>query len=302
MAADTPSRPPVAAFVAAFAVVYLAYGLNYLAIREGVKTLPPFLFAGAQVTTAGMLLFAWLVVTREPFVLTWHGFLWAVIGGVIVFIGGTGLVTVGERSVDSGLASMLRSTTPIWVALLEWLRPKGERLNAWGWLGLFVAIGGVLLLVIPRLEAARTLDQAEGPLLVLASAFSWAVGALVLRHRRPCPSVLVATAYQMTAGGVGMLALGVSLGEASEFRAADITDDAVFAYLFLVLVHSLLGFSCLNWLLKHVSAPLAMTKFFVSPAVAIVAGYWVLGEKVTPVMLGGMILILAGVGLAIARR
>src|SRR5271165_5695054 len=103
--AVAPSRPPAWALVLAFGVVYLAYGLNYLAIREGVKTLPPFLFAGAHVTLAGLLIFAWLLLRREPFGLPWRNYLWAVAGGLVVFVGGTGLVTMAETSktMDSGL-------------------------------------------------------------------------------------------------------------------------------------------------------------------------------------------------------
>jgi drug/metabolite transporter (DMT)-like permease len=302
MGGEPTSRPRTAAFVLAFAVVYLAYGLNYLAIREGVRTLPPFLFAGAHVTLAGLLLFAWMLLRGQPFGLSWSGFRWAAAGGLIVFVGGTGLVTMGETTVDSGMASVLRSTTPVWVAVLEWLRPKGERLSGPAWAGLFLAVGGVLVLVVPELEAARDLSEAEGPLLILASALSWAVGAIVLRHRRPCPSNLVATAYQMTVGGAGMVLLGLALGEGPRFRAAELTRDAMLAFLFLLFVHSLAGFSALNWLLKHVSAPLATTKFYVSPVVALVAGCLVLREPLEPAELAGMSLVLAGVALALWKR
>jgi drug/metabolite transporter (DMT)-like permease len=297
------SRPPTWAFVLAFAIVYLAYGLNYLAIREGVQTLPPFLFAGAHVTLAGLLVFTWAALRGEQLRLSGRNFLWAAAGGLVVFIGGTGLVTMAEKQVNSGVASILRATTPVWVALLEWLRPKGERLSAAAWGGFLLAIGGVLVVVIPDIDAANRFSQDAAPLLVLASALSWAVGAIILRHHRPCASNLVATAYQMTVGGVAMVLLGLVLGEGPQFNPAELTHDALLAFLFLLLVHSLAGFSALNWLLQHVPASLATTKFYVSPAVAIVAGSLVLREKdLTPEMLGGMALILTGVALALWKR
>jgi drug/metabolite transporter (DMT)-like permease len=298
------NKPPVWAFVLAFGTVYLAYGLNYLAIKEGVKTLPPFLFAGSHVTLAGLLVFAWLLLRREPFLLPWPNWLWAAAGGIIVFIGGTGLVTMAEATgkINTGLAAVLRATTPVWVALLEWLRPKGERLSGTAWAGLLLAIGGVMVLVIPRFEAAKSLSQDLGPLLVLASALSWAVGAIVLRHHRPCASNLVATAHQMTVGGLCMVALGLALGEGTQFHFAELTEDALIGFLFLLFVHSLLGFSALNWLLKHISAPLATTKFYVSPAVALLAACLVLNERITLAMLAGMALIMAGVALALWKH
>jgi drug/metabolite transporter (DMT)-like permease len=304
MGSEQSDRPPVWAFVLAFAAVYLAYGLNYLAIKEGVKTLPPFLFAGAHVTLAGLLVFAWLLLRGETVRLPWHGVRWAALGGSIVFIGGTGLVTMAEATgeINTGLAAVLRATTPVWVALLEWLRPKGERLGGWAWLGLLLAIGGVLLLVIPKLEAGHSLTDDLGPLLVIASALSWAVGSIVLRHHRPCTSTLLASAYQMAIGGLGMVALGLALGEGREFRPAELTRDAIVGFLFLLFIHTLVGYSALNWLLRHVSATLATTKFCVSPAVALLAGCLVLNEQLTGPILAGTLLILLGVALAMWKQ
>jgi drug/metabolite transporter (DMT)-like permease len=304
MGLPQPGRPPIWAFILAFTTVYLAYGLNYLAIDEGVKTLPPFLFAGTHVTLAGLLIFVWLILSREPLGLPGPGLLWAAVGGIIVFIGGTGLVTMGEATgeIDTGSAAVLRATTPVWVALLEWLRPKGERIGGWAWLGLLLAISGVLVLVLPRLETARSLSEDLGPLLVLGSALSWAVGAIVLRHHRPCSSTLLATAYQMTIGGVCMVALGLVLGEGQEFHPAELTRDALIGFLFLLFVHSLLGYSALNWLLQHVSATLATTKFCVSPAVALLAGCLVLNEPLTLPLLAGTMLILSGIALAMWKH
>jgi drug/metabolite transporter (DMT)-like permease len=296
-------RPPTWAFVLAFATVYLAYGLDYLAIREGVKTLPPFLFAGAHVTLAGLLIFTWALLRRESIALTGRGFLWAVTGGLIVFVGGTGLVAMGETQVNSGVASILRATTPVWIALLEWLRPKGERLSRSAWAGFLLAIVGVLVVAIPRIDTATRFSQDLAPLLVLGSALSWAVGAIILRHHRPCASNLVATAYQMTVGGLAMVLLGLALGEGPEFRPAELTRQALLAFLFLLLFHSLAGFSALNWLLQYLPAALATTKFYVSPAIAIVAGTLVLHERdFTPGILGGMALILSGVALALWKH
>ena len=130
MGHEPPSRPPVWLFAVAFAVVYLGYGLDYLAIREGIKTLPPFLFAGTHVSLAGLLIFVWLLLRGEFLALPPRNFIWAAVGGLVVFVGGTGLVTMGETTVSSGLASILRSTTPIWVAVLEWLRPNASVLVA----------------------------------------------------------------------------------------------------------------------------------------------------------------------------
>src|SRR4051812_15502173 len=118
----TTGQQPFWAFFVAFSTVYVAYGLNYLAIEIGDRTLPPFLFAGTHVTLGGLLLFTWLTLRRESFLISRRDVGWAALGGCVVFVGGTGLVTAGEKAgVPSGVAAILRATTPIWIAVLEWL-------------------------------------------------------------------------------------------------------------------------------------------------------------------------------------
>ena len=296
-------RPALWSLALAFVTVYIAYGLNYLAIEIGDRTLPPFLFAGSHVTTAGVLLFAWLLARREPIAVPWPNVGWAALGGAVVFVGGTGLVTAGEKEgVHSGLASLIRATTPVWLAVFEWLRPQGARLGRRGWLGFGAAIAGLLMLLAPRFDAAPRPSADIGLLMVMGSALSWAVGAVILKHRRPAASNALATAYQMTLGGLVMLALGLALGERREMSEADLTLDTCAAFAFLLLVHSLIGFSALNWLLEHVPAPLAMTKFYVSPVVAVGVGAIILQEKITGGMVVGMVLILSGVFLALMPK
>lgn len=278
----------------AFAIVYLGYGLNYLAIRVADKTLPPMLFAGTHVTLASLLLFTWLVMRRESLGLTRTGFGWAFFTGIVIFVGGTGLVSMAEKSVNSSMASILRASTPVWVALIEWSRPRGEKLLGLAWAGLFLALGGVAFLVVPQMETAKMAAE-EGLVLVLVSALAWALGAILLRHHRPASSNVLSTAYLMLFGGLGMLAVGLILGEAEILGEKDFTEPAVVAFFFLLFFHSLLAFSALNWLLQHVSAPMATTKFYVTPAVALAAGCLVLGEPLHWGMLGGLALILAGV-------
>jgi drug/metabolite transporter (DMT)-like permease len=297
-------RPAMWMFVVAFAAVYIAYGFNYLFIELGVKTLPPLLFAGSHITLAGLILFVYLLVRRQPCRLPWPNLGWAAAGGIIVFVGGTGLVSAAEGlGVPSGLTAVLRSTVPLWIGVLEWARPGGERLRPAAWLGLLLAGVGIAVLLVPRLEASpRDLWQHPGLFLVFGSAFFWAVGSLVLRHHRPCPSPVVAAAYQMTIGGFCLLLAGVVMGEVGDLKREEFTGRAIFGFVSLLFWHSLVAFVALNWLLKHVSAALATTDHYVSPAIAVLAGHFLEQEIVTPLMVLGIALILAGVAVAMLTQ
>src|SRR5260370_15346631 len=116
---SSSNSPARWAIVLAFTLVYLAWGTTYLAIHEGVKHFPPGLFGGTRLFLAGLIILAFLAVRRQPLLLPRRQFWWAALAGILLFVGGNGLVTLGEKTVDSGVASVLVATTPLWMALLE---------------------------------------------------------------------------------------------------------------------------------------------------------------------------------------
>src|SRR5262249_44559191 len=159
--------------------------------------LPPALFGGVRFLTAGVVLSLVLALRGVPLRVSRHDLFWCAVVGVLLLVGGNGLITVGEKYVASGVASVLVATTPLWIALAELLWRHGERLTARGWLGLLVGLGGVLVLLAPRLQDPADLFRDAGPLLILGSAASWALGSVLLRHRRLAASHLTTAAYQM---------------------------------------------------------------------------------------------------------
>src|SRR5262249_14934563 len=95
--------------------VYLAWGTSYLAIQIGVRELPPGLFGGVRVCMGGLVVLAWLVMTGRQWQLARPQIPWVIVTGCLMFLGGNGLVTFAEKTVPSGVASVLIATTPLWM-------------------------------------------------------------------------------------------------------------------------------------------------------------------------------------------
>jgi drug/metabolite transporter (DMT)-like permease len=292
----TGARPGLVACVLAFAVLYLGYGLNFLAVRIGVETMPPFLFAGAHVTLAGAILALWLRLRGEPVLLPTEGLRRAGTAGAFLFVGGVGLVTVGEKmGVPSGVASIVKASAPLWVAVLEGVRPRGERPTRGMVAGLLIGAVGVVVLVAPELDPAAAGAHPLGISALVFSAFLFAVGTLIVRHKPPSANVTASISWEMLLGGALLLAVGLATGEEGAIHLRDFTAPVLGAFAFLLVVHSLGAFSALNWLLRHFPAPVVTTKFYVSPAIAVTAGWLVMGERVTSGTVASLALILAGV-------
>lgn len=292
-------RPLPWAVILAFALVYLSWGTTYFAIRRGVHNdhLPPALFGGTRVCLAGLLLLGFLAARREPLRLPLASMAWVSVSGLLLFVLGNGLVTYAMDNVPSGTASVLVATTPLWMALMEFLLPRGDRLSTRGWLGLLTGLAGVVILVGGRLRGSLALAENVAPLLLLASSLSWSLGSLVVRHRGPTGSHLAAAAYQMVIGGGILTLLGLAAGESRQLTPALFTPAAMAAFFYLLVVGSLVGFVAFNWLLGQVPAPVVGTYAYVNPVIAILLGWLADGDPLTSSLLAGMAIILTGVAL-----
>lgn len=281
----------------AFLVVYFGYGLNFLAIKIGVETMPPFFFAGGHVFLAGVIIMGYGLFSGIPFKLPPGGLRRAFISSFFLFVGGVGLVTAGEAlGIASGMAAVIKASVPLWVAVFESVRPGGERVNWRVSVGLLLGASGVVLMVVPELNLSASNAHPLGAMMLMLSAILFAIGAIYVRHSPPSSSVVQSVAWQMSIGGCYLFIAGFLMGETKEFHLDDINRSVFLAFCFLLIVHSIAAFSALNWLLQHLPAPIVTTKFFVSPLIAVTAGALVLGELITWRTISSMVLILGGVG------
>jgi drug/metabolite transporter (DMT)-like permease len=283
-----------ASIVLAFASVYFFWGSTYTAIRVGAAEMPALLLAGARFTIAGVILLGWC---------RWRGLrlLWpaptmrrlGLIGLLLLGGGNVGLV-YAEKTVPSGLASLVLAVVPLYVALVEMFLPGGEPLPVRGWLGMALGIVGLGALVWPSLRTGlagdRTLLIALGVL--LAGGFSWTVGSILSRRSKLPANSFVAAAWQMIAAGIFCVLLGSALGQWPQFH---LNRAAVGSLAWLITGGSLLGYTGFIYLLEHVPVAKVASYAYVNPVVAVLLGILILHERPEPAEFAGM----AGVVVAV---
>src|SRR5262249_5570831 len=263
---------------------------TYLAIRYAIETMPPLLMAGCRFVVAGSILYAVARRTAPaPTAAEWRA--GALLGGLF-FLGGNGGVVLAEQTVASGLVALLIATEPLFVTGLDAARTR-RRPDAMRMLGLALGVAGVAVLTGP-LGGGSTF----GVVVVLIASLSWAVGSVYgLTAPRPRAPALAA-AIPMPCRGLLLLGAGTAAGEWSALSAARVSPGSLAALGYLVAFGSLLGFTAYSWLISNVSPPLVATYAFVNPAVAVVLGWAIGGEAVSPrtilratVLLPGVVLI-----------
>ena len=290
-------RASRAAVFWSFAAIYVIWGSTYLGIRVMVAAFPPFLAAGSRFLVAGGILYAWArwrgVPAPEPR-LWGHA---ALIGGLF-FLLGNGGVSWAETRLPSGLTALLAATSPLFTAVLESARGGWRRPAARVVIGIVAGLGGVTLLVAPgEFIGGPHADLAAAAAITLAS-LAWAAGSVV-SHAKPLhPSAELSTAMKMLAGGVLLVVAGLVAGETSRVSPGIFTPKVLLAWGYLVVFGSLIGFSAFTYLLRVTTPQKVSTSAFVNPLVAVVLGWLVLGEAITPrtlvaaaIIVGAVVLI-----------
>ena len=278
----------------ALAVVYVVWGSTYFGIKIAVETIPPLVAAGSRFLVAALLLAAILAWRGTSLRITRAELGATLIVGTLLLGLGVGLVHVAETRIDSSVAAMIAGTVPLQIIVLRLLSSespaRATRVSTLA--GLF----GLVLVVAPGLGAGST---ALGLAIMISGSISWTMGSF-LSKRLPLPrDPFVGSVYEMAAGGAFLALASLMFGEWSDIGSGTFSRNSLLAWVYLVVVGSLVGFSAYAWLLRVAPISLVVTHQYVNPLVAITLGMAFLGERPSLWTLSGAALIIGAVYVAI---
>jgi drug/metabolite transporter (DMT)-like permease len=286
---------------AALIVVYLVWGSTYLAIRVGVRGLPPLTLAGLRYLVAGLLLYPFAIRAggaekrREdkPRRKQW---LAVAVVALLLPVCGNGGVSVAEKTLPSGVAAVLVATVPLWMVAFAWPIDR-SRPTAQTALGLALGLAGVV--VLAGFSGAVRLS---GVLIVLFASAAWGLGS-VLSHRLPLPGrTMLATAMEMLIAGVVLLAASAVHGDFSRIAWSHVSGSTWLALAYLIVPGSILAFSAYGFALGRLPLTTVSTYAYVNPVVAVLLGAIFLSESLSAWELLGSALVVVSVIVARTPR
>jgi drug/metabolite transporter (DMT)-like permease len=278
--------------------VCVVWGTTYLAIRIALETIPPALLGGIRFLVAGLVLAVVLRLRGEPVPPRQH---WPALAlmGALMLVMGNGFVVWAEQWVPSGVAAVIVSTSPFWMAGIEAVLPDGERFSLRTLTGMTVGFCGIVLLVWPDLFAGGTWGRqfAFGILAIQLAEIGWSLGSSYSKRHARHGNAFAASAMQMVFGGALMLVLGTLRGE---WSMLSFTPRTVAAELYLIVFGSFAGFAAYIYALKHLPVSTVSLYAYVNPVIAVLLGAVVLDEPLSPriALASGLVLI----GIAVVRR
>ena len=261
----------------AFAIIYFVWGSTFLAIRVGVREVPPLLLAAMRFVLAGAVLFAWAAARgeRSPSMRQWKS---VCVLAFLIFTLDYGLLFWAEVRVPSGVAAVMLATIPVFMTLAEIFLLRTQRLTMRLVAALLIGIGGVAVLVSSSLNLGGTAIDAAGAIALIIAAISWSLGSALTRKLDLPQSKAMSAGAQMFAGGMMLTIAASARGEWPRFHAAAVSAEAWLALAYLIVAGSIIGFTAYFWLIHHESPTRVGTYAYVNPVVAVVIGYFFGGE------------------------
>ena len=274
---EATTHRPTWKTLSAFAIIYFVWGSTFLAIRIGVREVPPFLLAAIRFLVAGLILYGWMIARgeRSPTVRQWTS---ASLLAILIFVLDYGLVFWAEQRVPSGITAVIMATIPVFMALSEITILRTQRLTFRLALALAIGIGGVAVLMSRSLGLGGAPVDRAGAVALIIAAMSWSVSSALTR-KLPLPaSKVMSSGAQMLAGGVLLALTAAALGEFRDFHPWTISRGVWLALLYLIVAGSIVAFTAYVWLIHHESPTKVGTYAYVNPVVAVLVGYFLGGE------------------------
>src|SRR5438309_1587036 len=222
---ESTSHPRAWKVLLAFAIIYFVWGSTFLAIRVGVREVPPFLLAGMRFLIAGAVLYAGMRIkgTPSPSAREWTS---ATFLAILIFVFDYGLLFWAERRVPSGIAAVMMATIPVFMAMGEIVFLRTQRLTVRLGLALLVGMAGVAVLVGHSISLGEAPIDTAGACALIVAAISWSVAASLTR-KLPLPAAkAMSSGAQMLAGGVLLTLTATLLGEFQGFHVQAVSRGA----------------------------------------------------------------------------
>lgn len=298
---------------------FFFWGTSMVAMKEVSPHTTPLFVAAWRLIPAGVALLGWAAIEKRKQPQSAMAWLAIALFGLADGTCFQGFLAEGLQRTSAGLGSVIIDSQPLTVAVLASIF-FGEKLGLWGIVGLFVGILGLLMLelppsyfsTIPFAYKIGTTDIANllsgqisgqiwdsGEWWMLLAAQSMAVGTVMVRWVAKYCDPIVATGWHMILGGVPLVLLAAVQDQGIlPDKLSLLTINDAFLLVFVSLFGSAASYGVFFYeatVRGNLTSLSSLT--FLTPMFAAIAGYFALGETLSPFQLAGATVTLGAVAL-----
>ncbi|MEB2585646.1 DMT family transporter [Bacillus cereus] len=281
-----------------YILVCIIFGTTFLTIKIGIEAgVPPLFSAGIRFFLAGIILMIIFKLKRKEIMP--HIFSKRIMyaGFCLTFMTFASLYW-SEQYISSGLAAVLSATGPMMILLIQAKRNR-EKLQKEQLVALVIALIGVIFVSLPGMHQQVSFIWSIACIVLVIGELFYGIGSIrskeILSDLSNVSPFLI-NGIQMFYGGILLLIASIIVEQPN---VTVLTSWSVqWPILYLIFIGSIGGHGLYYWLLSKTNPVFPSTWLYVSPLIAIIVGYIILGEPLNPTMGMGACLILIGVFLA----
>lgn len=290
---NVSSKPDTTKLWGFLFAVYIIWGSTYLGMKIATEVVPPFLLSAFRFLTAGILM-AFISRSSEKQLPSRKQVLSAAFVGLMLIGIGNSSTALAVHYMPSGLVALIVAAIPVWFIGFDWAFFSKQRPTVMTICGIVVGLIGLVLLFNP-FAAATVRSYPLWPIAVLAGGCAcWALGSLAV-SKLTMPAPMSSAALQMLTGSVFCFLISAIAEPGAWDTLHHLSTRTILAFVYLVLIGSLVGFTSYSWLTRNAPPRLLSTYAYVNPVVALFLGWAIGHESLSSQALMACIIVIGGV-------
>ncbi|KAF2511876.1 DMT family transporter [Flavobacterium foetidum] len=277
----------------ALSAVGIIWGTTFLGIRVAVETIPPWFVTSIRQGLAGIIMMIILLFKKELKWIGWENFKHQLVPSILMIVIANGFTTIAEKTLPSGLASVISALSPILIFLGSILFGL-QKMSLKGFIGVIIGFSGVVFIFKDGLSSFLDADYRSGMMFMGFAILSWAAGTIYTKtHTNKSNNIVLNLFYQFTTASCIQLVLASIFSPNPNLSSW--TLKSISAALYLSVFGSVIAFFCYNYALKHVTAVQVSILSYVNTIIAVFLGWLLLDEVITIDFIIATALIILGV-------
>lgn len=286
--------------ILALSGVALIWGTTYLGIRVAVESIPAWYVTAIRQTIASLIILIILLKQKELKWIGWPSFKRQILLSILMVVIANGMTTVAEKTIPSGLTSLINATSPLLVFLgCVFLGIQKPSLK--GFTGVFIGFLGIVFIFRDGISDLLEPGYRNGILSLVIAVSGWTIGTIYSKKHSGKPQyIFLNLFYQFVFSAI--VQFGLALIFSGKADVASWKSESIFAAVYLAIFGSVLGYFCYHYALKKVSASEVSILTYFNTVIAIFLGWLILNENVDLDLIVATILIIAGVFITNYKR
>lgn len=276
--------------VSIYILLCLIWGTTWLGIKASLESLTPFMSAGSRFILASFVILSVMKINRIKLQTDKASIRLYFLMGFFSFIIPFGLVYWAQQFVPSGLSAVLFAVYPFFVAIFSYLRIPEEKIGIIKITGIIIGFTGILVIFSDSF-GQNISDYILGMIAIVLSGTMQANIAVTLKKSGGHLHSLSMNLIPMILAGFFMSLISLTI---EDFTLNTFDLNAVLSVSYLAILGSVVTFTSFYWLLKRVNVIILSLIAFITPIVALFAGWLFYNEQLTTRHFLGSGLVLIG--------